>query len=204
MSDKPTVFGESLARKLRDHIRRPERNPQIPTPYQTPQRPAILWCKPKAGYASGNTWTFTPCRQDGTENESDTLMTLYLSWPSGSTPSGIVLTSTQAHPYIPFWDEAAGEYRGLVLGLGGWGTNVTPAELTGTGATANTDTWSIASPPAGTDGVKYTASRLYWSGTTGDPVYQFIRTPTFDSSGRLVAVSAEVRSTAFSTGTCEA
>ena len=90
------------------------------------------------------------------------------------------------------------------LGAGPIGTHATPYQLpVGTTATAETTTWSIDAQPSGYDGVKFTAMRLFWSGVTAEPIYQFIRTPTYDSVGRLVAVSAEVRSTAFGTGPCE-
>lgn len=82
------------------------------------------------------------------------------------------------------------------------GTHVTPKVLGGSGDVADTETWDISAPPPGTDGVKFVGFRLYWSGTSGDPVYQFIRTPEYDSLGALVFVSAEVRSIAFSTGPC--
>lgn len=82
------------------------------------------------------------------------------------------------------------------------GSAANPVVLLSTGASASTDTWDINSPPGGTTGVKFVAMRLYWSGTTGQPVKQFIRSPTYDSLGKLVAVSAEVESTAFATGDC--
>lgn len=69
---------------------------------------------------------------------------------------------------------------------------------------ASDESWSIDEQPDDYDGVKWTAFRLYWSGDSGDPVYQFVRQPTYDSAGRLVAVSAETRSEAFGTGSCEA
>jgi hypothetical protein len=96
------------------------------------------------------------------------------------------------------------------------GTSENPKVLESSGASANTDTWDIEidalgstqSPhsegsPCATDGVEWVAFRLYWSGTEGDSVYQFIRTPTYDSAGRLVAVSAEEMSEAFDTAACE-
>ena len=69
--------------------------------------------------------------------------------------------------------------------------------------TPDTEQWDVDNQSAGFDGVKFTPFRLYWSGTASDPVYQFIRTPTYDSIGRLVHVSAEVRTIAFVTGPCE-
>jgi len=78
-----------------------------------------------------------------------------------------------------------------------------PAVLAASGEAANTDAWGIFDPPAGTDGVRWTAVRLHWSGVSGEPVYQYVRTPTHDANGRLVAVSPEARSVAFDTGPCE-
>ena len=83
------------------------------------------------------------------------------------------------------------------------GTHNNPKVLGGSGETADTEEWDIDSQEAGFDGVQFKPFRLYWSGTSGDPVYQFIRTPTYDSIGRLVYVSAEARSGAFSTGPCD-
>jgi hypothetical protein len=82
-------------------------------------------------------------------------------------------------------------------------THANPKVLPGSGANADTTEWDVDNQPAGYDGVQFVPFRLYWSGTTGDPVYQFIRTPTYDSLGRLVHVSAEVRTTAFATGPCQ-
>lgn len=85
---------------------------------------------------------------------------------------------------------------------GGAGTYANPKVLPGSGDTADITTWDIENQPPGFDGVVWKAFRLYWSGTVSDPVYQFIRTGTYDSAGRLVAVSAETRTTAFATGNC--
>jgi hypothetical protein len=93
-----------------------------------------------------------------------------------------------------------------VVDLGGclFGTSESPCELTGTGATIDQDTWDINEPPEDTDGVKLiVGQRLYWSGTEGDPVYYFTRVATFDSSGRLVKVDAEVSAEPFDTAACE-
>jgi len=83
------------------------------------------------------------------------------------------------------------------------GTHDNPKVLGGSGDTADTEEWDVDGQEEGCDGVQFSPIRLYWSGTSGDPVYQFIRTPTYDSIGRLVHVPAEVRSTAFGTGNCE-
>jgi hypothetical protein len=45
--------------------------------------------------------------------------------------------------------------------------------------------------------------RLYWSGSSGDSVYQFVREGKYDSRGALIYVGPEVRSVAFGTGSCE-
>lgn len=89
------------------------------------------------------------------------------------------------------------------LGTPSIGTHENPKVLASTGETADTEVWDVDDQPDGYDGVEFKPFRLYWSGTSGNPVYQFIRTPTYDSTGRLVHVSAEVRSTAFSTGNCQ-
>ncbi len=83
------------------------------------------------------------------------------------------------------------------------GTHASPKVLAGSGETADTESWDVDNQPAGCDGVQFTPMRLYWSGISGDPVYQFVRTPTYDSLGRLVSVSAEVRTVAFNTGPCQ-
>lgn len=72
----------------------------------------------------------------------------------------------------------------------------------GTGSDAETSTWDINNPPEGTDGVRFKNFRLYWSGNSGDSVYQFIRKLTYNSSGSLVYIDVEERSVAFSTGSC--
>ena len=71
--------------------------------------------------------------------------------------------------------------------------------LASSGATANTDTWSVTE---GT-GVRFTATRLYWTGTEVDPILTFTRQTTYDATGRLTAVSAESLSASFATGPCE-
>lgn len=88
------------------------------------------------------------------------------------------------------------------IGVNTSGTSVNPKILSGTGATADTETWDITDQPEGCDGVTVLWHRTYWSGTSGDPVYLFTRTGTFDSAGRLVAVSAEERLELFGTGAC--
>jgi len=83
------------------------------------------------------------------------------------------------------------------------GSSGDPKVLGGSGETADDTPWAIDAQEPGYHGVQFTPMRLYWSGVSGEPVYQFIRTPTYDSLGALVAVSAEVRSSAFDTGPCE-
>lgn len=74
----------------------------------------------------------------------------------------------------------------------------------GSGDTADTTTWNINSQPSGYGGVRVEKwFRLYWSGTSGDPVYQFSREAKYDSKGALLYVGPEVRSVAFGTDTCE-
>lgn len=78
----------------------------------------------------------------------------------------------------------------------------------GTGASAETTEWDAFDLPSETfwdtyDGVQVGAwFRLYWSGTSGDPVYQFRRSAKYDENGLLIYVGPEVRSTAFETGLC--
>ena len=83
-----------------------------------------------------------------------------------------------------------------------FGSSIDPTVLASTGESANTDTWDITAQAAGKDGVQWVAFRIFWSGVSGEPIYQYIRTPTYDSHGRLVAVSVEARSTAFATAAC--
>ena len=74
----------------------------------------------------------------------------------------------------------------------------------GSGSAAETTTWDINSQPSGYGGVLVEQwFRLYWSGTSGDPVYQFTREARYDSKGALLYVGPEVRSVAFGTDTCE-
>jgi hypothetical protein len=73
----------------------------------------------------------------------------------------------------------------------------------GSDDTADTTTWDISDQPSGYGGVTVEAFfRLYWSGTSGDPVYQFIREAKYDSKGALLYVGREVRSVAFDTDSC--
>jgi hypothetical protein len=74
----------------------------------------------------------------------------------------------------------------------------------GSGDTANTTTWDITAQPSGYAGVRVEKwFRLYWSGSSGDPVYQFTREAKYDSCGALIYVGPEIRSVAFGTDTCE-
>jgi hypothetical protein len=74
----------------------------------------------------------------------------------------------------------------------------------GSGDTADTTTWDIAAQPSGYAGVRVEQwFRLYWSGSSGDSVYQFVREAKYDSRGALIYVGPEVRSVAFGTGSCE-
>jgi hypothetical protein len=83
--------------------------------------------------------------------------------------------------------------------------NLDPFVLSaGTDDTANTDEWDITDQPESYAGVHVEKwFRLYWSGNSGDPVYQFTREAKYDSRGALVYVGPEVRTNAFSTNTCE-
>lgn len=118
---------------------------------------------------------------------------------AGSLKSGLTGAA------LILWAESGtGEVWAVVrLGVPSIGTHENPKVLGGSGETADTEEWDVDNQETGYDGVEFKALRLYWSGNSGDPVYQFIRTPTYDSIGRLVAVSAEVRSVAFDTGPCE-
>ncbi|MDY7011395.1 MAG: hypothetical protein SVV80_11695 [Planctomycetota bacterium] len=118
---------------------------------------------------------------------------------TGSLQSGLTGAA------LILWAESGtGEVWAVVrLGVPSIGTHENPKVLGGSGETADMGEWDVDNQPAGYDGVQFKAIRLYWSGNSGDPVYQFIRTPTYDSIGRLVVVSAEVRSVAFNTGPCE-
>jgi hypothetical protein len=74
----------------------------------------------------------------------------------------------------------------------------------GSGDSAETTTWDINAQPSGYGGVRVEKwFRLYWSGTSGDPVYQFTREAKYDSKGALLYVGPEVSSVAFGTDTCE-
>lgn len=90
----------------------------------------------------------------------------------------------------------------VYLGSDPRGTFVEPMELTGTGDTANTDEWDAYDQPEGKDGVTVVWYREFWAGSVGDPKYGFTRTGTYDSYGRLVKVSAEVRTEVFNTAAC--
>jgi len=118
----------------------------------------------------------------------------------------VVLTSCSRGAAQVLWRETGTGLKWAVVRIGATspaaGDVTNPVVLGGSGVTADTATWDIDNQPIGYHGVQFNAIRLYWSGSSGDPVYQFIRTPTYDSLGNLVAVSAEVRSTAFDTGPC--
>jgi hypothetical protein len=75
---------------------------------------------------------------------------------------------------------------------------------TGSGDSAETTTWDINAQPSGYGGVRVEKwFRLYWSGSSGDPVYQFTREAKHDSKGALIYVGPEISSVAFGTGSCE-
>lgn len=115
-----------------------------------------------------------------------------------------LLSGTSGAAQILWAESGTGEVWAVVrLGVPSTGTHENPKVLGGSGATADTEEWDVDNQETGYDGVEFKVLRLYWSGNSGDPVYQFIRTPTYDSIGRLVAVSAEVRSVAIDTGPCE-
>jgi hypothetical protein len=117
---------------------------------------------------------------------------------------GSLKTCRDGSAQILWRQSGTGLVWGVVkLGVAILGTHASPKVLGGSGATADAETWDADNQPAGCDGVRFTPFRLHWSGLSGEPVYQFVRTPTYDSLGRLVAVSAEVRSVAFNTDNCE-
>jgi len=109
------------------------------------------------------------------------------------------------------WKESGTGKKWAVVRIGASGASGThdnPKILGGSGTDVDTGVWDIDAQ--GQDGqgnpyhgVEFKVFRLYWSGVAGEAVYQFIRTPTYDSIGRLVGVSAEVRSVAFGTGNCQ-
>ena len=98
-------------------------------------------------------------------------------------------------------ETGSGTWCVLRLGAATAGTANSPLVLDGTGASADQRTWNVDSQASGQDGLSYQPARLYWSGNVGDPIKLFIRTPKFDSTGRLVAVSAEAEMT-IGTGPC--
>jgi len=109
-----------------------------------------------------------------------------------NTPTGTAMSSntpTNAGTLLPSINE---------------GRHENPKVLGGIDDIADEEEWDVDDQEEGFDGVAYSPYRLYWSGTSGDPVYQFIRTATHDSLGCLVYVSAEMRTVAFGTGDCEA
>lgn len=86
------------------------------------------------------------------------------------------------------------------------GTHETPAEVgdvTEGSETADADTWDVTSPPADTDGLQLAMlSRVVYNDAGDETLYGFARVLTFDSTGRLVAVSAETRFTIDITEAC--
>jgi len=130
--------------------------------------------------------------------------TLDLADVSDGDPSSLKTSRTGSATIL--WRESgsSGTVWAVVrLGTPSIGTHDNPKVLGGSGVDADTEAWDVDDQEDGYDGVEFKPFRLYWSGTAGDPVYQFIRTPTYDSIGRLVLVSAEVRSVAFGTGNCQ-
>jgi len=117
-----------------------------------------------------------------------------------------VLASCASGSALILWKDSGTGLKWAVVRLGEplpAGVSGDPKVLGGSGETADTEDWGIDAQEPGYYGVQFTPMRLYWSGVSGAPVYQFVRTPTYNSLGALVAVSAETRSVAFSTGPCE-
>lgn len=82
--------------------------------------------------------------------------------------------------------------RSIVFVHGGVGATASPVTLSGSGTTADTSTWGRDSDAVGL--VTTDVSRVLWD-STGDVLYAFTRTKTFDARGMLISVSAETRVT---------
>lgn len=120
--------------------------------------------------------------------------------------------------HLPNWLEGAAKFNEFEdtveldlsnvkqVGVGA-GTHVSPYQMLKTASTICVDTWSITAPPVGTDGVIWDGPRIIYAvrvpdETTTDSAthtttwtildeYLLSRICTYDSAGRLVAISAE-------------
>jgi hypothetical protein len=81
----------------------------------------VQFAKPTGAYTSGNTFTFNPCLQGGSNLDNTTTLTLYLTMPVNNSPQGLTLDATQVYPFVPFYDVSNTRNSGLVLGLGSSG-----------------------------------------------------------------------------------
>lgn len=180
-----------------------------------PSKAPIIWVESGTGTGKNAIVFVGPMKQGG----ASTLIYKAVADQSGATVSAKAMgadgtlapTAELLDVFSNLYKIRNGDYLALVTDLNGDPVAVriqgcsdsVHTLVAGTGAAAQTDTWNINNQPSGKQGVSVAAwFRLYWSGTSGDPVYQFVRSGTYDSAGNLIAVSAETRSTAFTTGDC--
>ena len=58
---------------------------------------------------------------------------------------------------------------------------------------AQTDTWDVTAQPAGKLGVKFRVSRIAYNDAGDQKLYAYYRDVTTDSTGRIIAITAETR-----------
>jgi len=198
--DKPVIFNAAARARIARSVHWTEsgEDPQG----RSPRDPPFRWGKLTADWSSATPKQVTVnyCRQNGTEPDTAREIRVYLSSPLATVPTFCLLKKEDVICFIPVYDLAAEEWRGIWLGRD-IGTATTPAVLLPSAEdheteTAQTDTWDRAAPPSGKDGVQIVFVTRVAYNEAGDKVlYEFTRTAVYDSCGQLKTVSAETRHT---------
>ena len=144
----------------------------------TPAGPPLRWGLAAADWAAAtpNVVTVNPCRQDGSEADTDKEVTVYVSLPPAAAPADCAIVTGDLVGFLPLYDVTEAEWRGVMISAAPAAT-VFAAKI-GTVAEADTpaqNRWKYAwveqaKTAVGYDG--WSAKDGGRSGSTGtDPAY---------------------------------
>jgi len=160
----PVLFDEVSAKRIANAVRAVERS----TPRRQQARrlnrsvaaPPIQWGKVQADWSTGqdqpNQIALTRCTQTGAEIDEDDARTVYVHLPTYTRPTAVDLHAGDVVAYVPFFDEAEEEMRGVLIGSPAGEARIRlgkPTEAYSSGATITLDPCDSAGDDNGEDNV---------------------------------------------------
>lgn len=208
MAETVHGFGERDVGRIARVVQRVERDGPPPplarrrgAPLARP--PVIQYGKAAAAWdsATPNEITLDPCTDEGTDIADEENVTCHVTWPLAAAPDRVEIAKDDVLAYVTFWDNQDDAVRGILVGFQNLGTHAVEYDSLPAGGsieteTAQTDTWDRSIQPEGKDGIKLrVCTRIAYNEAGDQTLYEFTRILTYDSTGKLAAMSAETRTT---------